>query len=91
MIPAAYLLALRIILQLHYRQTDSHLPSTVAWAVFRRTIEFLTSEIRRNLKSLIVSMIGVVLILWSSYAVYIQDGYYTVWRDKKYSGKEIQR
>jgi len=93
MIPAAYLLAFT-----HYppitlsgRLTSVHLPSTVAWAVFLGgLIEFLlTSEIRRNLKSLIVSMIGVVLILWSSYAVYIQDGYYTVWQGQKIFWKEV--
>lgn len=93
MIPAAYLLAFT-----HYppitlsgRLTSVHLPSTVAWAVFfGGLMEFLlTSETNRKIKIIFISMVGIVLIFWSSYAVYLQDGYFTVWQGQKSFWKKI--
>lgn len=93
MIPAAYLLAFT-----HYppvtlsgRLTSVHLAATVAWAVFAGgSLEFLlTSEIKKNLKQFLIAATGVIMIFWSSYAIYLQDGFYTVWSGQKIFWKEV--
>ena len=95
MIPCAYLLSFTHFppITLSGRMTSVHLASTVAWGIFLGglTETVFNSAVRSSLKKIVLSLIGVLFICWSSYAVYLQKGYATVWQGQKAFWKEFQQ
>lgn len=74
------------------RGSSVHLVATIAWGVFLAgIIELILSK--NNLyyfKIFAISFLGIALMLWSSYAIYVQKGHSTVWEGQKQFWNEVQ-
>jgi hypothetical protein len=71
--------------------TSVHLSATIAWGVFiGGAIEFVLCRIQwRYVKIVVIFMVGMIFILWSSYAIHLQKGYVAVWECQKRFWKDV--
>jgi hypothetical protein len=94
MILSAYLLSFT-----HYppttisgRFTSVHLAATIAWGVFISGIIelILIKENIKYIKLLTISFSSIILMLWGSYAIYLQKGFSAVWEGQKQFWNEVR-
>ncbi|MCX5829847.1 MAG: hypothetical protein NTV58_17910 [Deltaproteobacteria bacterium] len=74
------------------RGTGVHLAATIAWGVFLAGIleSILAKKNLHYFKICALSIFGIILMLWSSYAIYLQKGYSTDWEGQKQFWNEVQ-
>lgn len=74
------------------RGTSVHLAATIAWGVFLGGIFelILAKKYQHHYTLFALSFSGIIIILWSSYSVYLQKGYSTVWEGQKQFWREVQ-